>query len=181
MTKRMLYASLLELLKEKPIGSITVKEIVDGAGINRGTFYLHYDSPLSLLKEMQNSFVQSNMVMFEAFMQDGYDRRHLDRLYASLWKERDMFCALLGPNGDPGFLNSLRGFARERTVDEWNREFPRYSRASLYFLFDFVFPGLTGILLKWLQGEHGLLADEFGHRMERLGHYALLAVEEFHE
>ena len=29
--------------------------------------------------------------------------------------------------------------------------------------------------------EHGLSADEFGHRMERLGHYALLAVEEFHE
>ena len=179
MTKKLLSDSLMRLLKEKPINSVTVKEIVDGAGINRGTFYLHYDSPMALLRDMEGSFVQNNMKLFESFMSKGYDRRHLDQLYAGLLKERELFCVLLGPNGDPEFLGSIRKLARTRTVDEWNREFPRYSRDQLNFLFDFIFPGLTGALLSWLQGEHSLSAEEFGKRVERLGHFALLSVEEF--
>lgn len=179
MTKRLLYASLLEALKEKPISAVTVKEIVDAAGINRGTFYLHYDSPMSLLKDMENTFIQSNLVLFESFMRDDYDRTHLERLYAGVWKEREMFCALLGPHGDPNFSNTLREFARERTVEEWNKEFPQYSREHLNFLFDFVFPGLSGLLIRWLQEEHPVSAEEFGRRVERLGHYALLCVKEF--
>lgn len=179
-TKKMLSDAMLTLLKEKPIGSITVKEIVDTAGINRGTFYLHYDTPLSLLKDMENRFVQENLKLFESFMEDGYDRSYLANLFKGVWDNRDMLCAFLGPNGDPSFVSSLRELARKRTVDEWNTEFPQYSREHLDFLFDFVFPGFTSLLISWLQDNRGVDSEEFTRRMERLGHYALLSVEEFH-
>ena len=179
MTKRLLKENLLSLLEEKPIGRVTVKEIVDAAGINRGTFYLHYDTPLSLLKEIENDFIRDNMELFESFMREGYDRSYLSLLFESIWKNRDTLCILLGPNGDPSFLQSLREFSRERTIDEWNTEFPRYSRNQLNFLYEFVFPGFTNLMVSWFKNDHGVSAKEFTHRMERLGHYALLAVEEF--
>ena len=181
MTKRLLHESLLKLLKEKPISRVTVKELVDTAGLNRGTFYLHYDTPFSLLKEIENDFIQNNLELFESFMRDGYDRSYLSMLFESVWKNRDMYSILMGPNGDPSFLNSLCEFSRERTIDEWNTEFPKYSRDQLNFLYDFVFPGFTNLLVSWFRDDHGVGTKEFTHRMERLGHYALLAVEEFHE
>ena len=35
------------------------------------------------------------------------------------------------------------------------------------------------LMMGWLEDPKGLSADEFSRRMERLGHYSLLAVAEF--
>ena len=43
--------ALLELLGKKDYAYITVKEICEKAGVNRSTFYLHYETVDDLLKE----------------------------------------------------------------------------------------------------------------------------------
>ena len=43
--------ALLELLEKKDFDYITVKEICQKAGVNRSTFYLHYETIDDLLSE----------------------------------------------------------------------------------------------------------------------------------
>ncbi len=43
--------ALLSLLEKKEFDYITVKEICEKAGVNRSTFYLHYENTADLLKE----------------------------------------------------------------------------------------------------------------------------------
>lgn len=43
--------ALLEILKKKDFAYITVKEICEKAGVNRSTFYLHYETVSDLLTE----------------------------------------------------------------------------------------------------------------------------------
>ena len=43
--------ALLTLLDKKDFDFITVKEICDTAGVNRSTFYLHYENTVDLLEE----------------------------------------------------------------------------------------------------------------------------------
>jgi len=43
--------SLISLLKKKPFDYITVSEICKAAGVNRSTFYLHYENIGELLNE----------------------------------------------------------------------------------------------------------------------------------
>ena len=43
--------AFLELLEEKDFAYITVKEICEKAGVNRSTFYLHYETVSDLLAE----------------------------------------------------------------------------------------------------------------------------------
>ena len=43
--------ALIELLDKKDFEYITVKEICDKAGVNRSTFYLHYENMTDLLEE----------------------------------------------------------------------------------------------------------------------------------
>ncbi len=43
--------ALLELLEQKDFAYITVKEICEKAGVNRSTFYLHYETVGDLLSE----------------------------------------------------------------------------------------------------------------------------------
>ena len=41
-TREQLKRALTQLLLEKPVREITVRELTDRADVNRGTFYAHY-------------------------------------------------------------------------------------------------------------------------------------------
>ena len=53
-TKKMIKASFIKLLRQKPLSKITVKEIVESCGINRNSFYYHYNDIPNLLEEIIN-------------------------------------------------------------------------------------------------------------------------------
>ena len=51
-TKKMLCASLKKLMVRKPLHKISIREITEGCGINRQTFYYHFEDIYSLVKWM---------------------------------------------------------------------------------------------------------------------------------
>ena len=51
-TRRVIREAFLELLNEKALGKITVKDITDRCGINRNTFYYHYQDIPALVEEI---------------------------------------------------------------------------------------------------------------------------------
>jgi AcrR family transcriptional regulator len=51
-TKAAIKASFLKLLNERPLNQITVKDIVEDCGINRNSFYYHYQDLPSLIEEI---------------------------------------------------------------------------------------------------------------------------------
>ena len=52
-TKRLLRQGLTELLQEKSIKKITVRELSERVDINRGTFYLHYKDIYDLVSFLE--------------------------------------------------------------------------------------------------------------------------------
>lgn len=48
----------MQLLKEKPLSSITVKEICEMADINRSTFYAHYPDQYALLTQIEEELIE---------------------------------------------------------------------------------------------------------------------------
>ena len=57
LTKRLLKEGLIRLLQKKDIEKIGVSELCAESGINRATFYRHYEIPLDILREIQNDFM----------------------------------------------------------------------------------------------------------------------------
>lgn len=51
-TKKTLAASLKKLMRKKPLSRVTVSEIVRDCGMNRNTFYYHFEDIYALLKWM---------------------------------------------------------------------------------------------------------------------------------
>lgn len=58
-TKKNIRSVFEEMICEMDYGAITIKELTERAGINRKTFYLHYDSMDDLLRELQNELAQA--------------------------------------------------------------------------------------------------------------------------
>ena len=55
-TKQAIKAAFLELLDEKPLNKISVRDIVERCGINRNSFYYHFQDIPSLLGEIIAGF-----------------------------------------------------------------------------------------------------------------------------
>lgn len=58
--------SLISLLKKKPFDYITVSEICKAAGVNRSTFYLHYENIGELLNETARYLLDNFLTYFTA-------------------------------------------------------------------------------------------------------------------
>lgn len=99
-TRRAIKETFLRQLGERPLNQITVKDIVEECGINRNSFYYHFEDLPALveeiLKERVDSLIQSHPtigsieqgfdVLVEMLMQN---RRAIYHIYNSL--SRDIF------------------------------------------------------------------------------------------
>ncbi len=63
-TALLMQQALVELLKEKDFSYITVKEICAKAGVNRTTFYLHYETIADLLGETMEQTMKDFQASF---------------------------------------------------------------------------------------------------------------------
>ena len=72
-TKESLAAALKQMMSVKPIGKITVKDLVEICGVNRQTFYYHFDDVYDLLEwvfeEDANRFLPQKVV-YEHWRED---------------------------------------------------------------------------------------------------------------
>ncbi len=64
-TASLMNEALLKILEEKEYNFINVKEICEKAGVNRSTFYLHYESIDDLLKETIDNINKAFFASFE--------------------------------------------------------------------------------------------------------------------
>lgn len=61
--------ALISLLKKKPLEYITVSEICETAGVNRSTFYLHYETIGDLLNETARYLLNDFLAYFSVDVQ----------------------------------------------------------------------------------------------------------------
>lgn len=177
-TKAILKESLLKILKEKPISKVTIKELCEEAGLNRGTFYLHYYEPNDVLKEIEEDFVREKMSFMDHYLrEDNPDQ--LTKLFETIFRNRELSMVLFGHNGAPQFTERIKTMVREGVLREWQKEFPDYERGHLEFVYEFVFPGAMNLILGWFRDSNDLPIAEFAHRLDLLGHYCHLAIREF--
>ena len=68
-TKMLIRKAFTDMLKEKPIQSITIKELCETAGINRGTFYSHYSDIYDLLEKMEEEMMADFIKALEPLLE----------------------------------------------------------------------------------------------------------------
>lgn len=57
---------LVELMAEEGFKNVTVRQIVNRAKINRGTFYLHYKDKFDLLEQLEKDLLEALTVVINA-------------------------------------------------------------------------------------------------------------------
>lgn len=153
--------ALITLLNKKDFELITVKEICELAGVNRSTFYLHYDNSYDLLKETIEAVYKD---FFSRFSADGYKEINLkeksdEELFLITPKYLMPYLEFVEDNRKLFFImyekNEMMG--AEKTYEKWFKEIfgPILTRFGVSqedqpFIMIFYLKGIIGIINEWL-------------------------------
>ena len=155
-TRRQLKKGLAALMKEKSVNQITVKELVEEVDINRSTFYLHFKDIQDLLREIEeNMEAQIKRAIEEHLIVSGNENAFyfIEDMFRVLDEEREISKALIGPNGDMGFIHRIERIIKENSRGTLEKMFPG-KKEDLKYFYAFCLSGCLGLVKVWLnEGE----------------------------
>lgn len=149
LTKRLIREAMLELLKEKNIQRISVRELCDAAGINRTTFYNHYDGTYEVLAEIEEQFLEQLFTEEASNGSTVHLERHIELLCTRLQKNREVSLLLLENNADPHFSEKL--MAVRSCGNIWKMLDETYTEGEQILLGDFLSSGAYALIFRWLK------------------------------
>ena len=155
-TRSQLKKGLAALMKEKSVNQITVKELVEEVDINRSTFYLHFKDIQDLLREIEeNMEAQIKRAIEEHPIVSGNENAFyfIEDMFRVLDEEREISKALIGPNGDMGFIHRIERIIKENSRGTLEKMFPG-KKEDLKYFYAFCLSGCLGLVKVWLnEGE----------------------------
>ena len=155
--------ALLSLLEKKPFEYITIRAICEEAGVNRSTFYLHYENTCDLLNEttvyMLDNFasyfsvdtksITSRYANCDLQELNFINEKYLHPYLLFIQENQRLFSAVLS---QPDTFDSNAIF--QRLFDDiFNPILDRfhYQRDEQHYVMMFYLNGITAIITEWLK------------------------------
>ena len=154
--------ALITLLEKKDFEYITIKEICDTAGVNRSTFYLHYENTSDLLKETTRYIIDKHLSYYEI------DRNRISLQFEACSREELLFITdeYLTPyltfikNNQRLFKVSIKQFHSMNMDEVYGRMFEHIFNPILArfhvpeterpYVMKFYLTGVFAIIMEWL-------------------------------
>lgn len=148
-TKKAIKDTFISLLKNKPFNQITVKDIVDECGVNRNTFYYHYEDINDLLENVINE--ETNILLKKYPTIDSIDtaievaikyvlenKKTILNIYNHL--DRNIYERFIMNTCEYTVSSLINSITNELNIDEKNKK----------FLINFVKCQFFGFCIDWL-------------------------------
>ena len=152
-TKKLLTQALTQLLQEKQINEITVKELTDLADMNRGTVYLYYKDMFDMLEKIEDGMFEALDAIVSLHEHDDVSQQTkpiLLDLFRFIEDNQEMCRVLLSPHGDMNFLHRLNEVVREKCLTTWPDLWKEKGEADFDYHYSFVVFGCAGIIRAWV-------------------------------
>lgn len=190
-TKQLLRKALLDLMEEKGIERITVKDLTDKANINRGTFYLHYQDAYDLLDQIKEEMLaglsvnikELNPLEFKKYAEKGEAYPGSVKIVQYMEKNADFFRIAFSPRGDFGFSKQITQLVKELMRDNVFKHVKDALEANTKpelqippdYLFAYISSAQLGLMRHWFETGRELPPHEVAAIATRMVYYGSIA------
>lgn len=157
--------AFISLLEHKDFEYITVKDICSAAGVNRSTFYLHYENMGDMLGEVSDYISNKFFSQFDESLSASVSNVETCRLEDLVFMGRDVLVPYLNFIKDNRALykiclkhpqvvgtNDIFTTMFSKALSPIMRRFRYKDEYHRYFI-SFYLSGMTAIVLEWLKGD----------------------------
>jgi len=156
-TKKAIYQALTHILKNKSLTDINVSELCRQAGVNRGTFYFHYEEVGDVFKEffeevildLQESYKEPykyiSALQLKSSVYKNLDPKTV-RIFHHVKKYEDFYHIILSDNVSTTyyymFFDAIRSnFIEDSKIGEYDE--------SKKFVYSFMTNAIIGLIIEW--------------------------------
>lgn len=153
-TKTSIKNAFWDLAQGKRLEDITVSELTSHAKVNRSTFYLHYDSVISVLIDVENEIAEKiadNLGSFDIKDVYGSTYKILAKLSSSLDGIPNLKKCIVFSENSTSIIVKLRQILTEKTVAAVLAEFPSLTEDDIKYPLTFASAGIIESYLKWVR------------------------------
>lgn len=172
MTKLMLKTSLIELMNNKSINEITIKELCENADLNRSTFYLHYSDQYALLKDIEDEIIlktKEQLIHIESNTTVNtlmYIKVFLDYIH----ENSTLFQTLLCKQDNISFQITLMDVAMGQIKESISFDCPiEYKN----YIFCFLMYGSIHMVIEWIESDFNLSSEKLAQLLFQLSEQSL--------
>lgn len=153
-TKQMIYKALLHLLENKRIDKIKISELCTVSGVNRATFYRHYETLQDVLHEMQTELIRKMPHPDGPPKSLEEMRFKVESICNYLHDNADVLKVLFSNSTDEDMTKSLMALYQD-ILEQHRHElaFPALNEDAHQILITILGGGAYSLLKKWIMGE----------------------------
>ncbi len=173
--KVLLADSFKELVQEKPVEKITIKEITDRAGVIRVTFYNHFQDKYELLEWIcREEIVSPTRIL----LQNNMRKEAVMFMFTALLKNKEFYSHVAHTQGQNSFASTVRQLIAE-TIEEYfmSSEFgkhEKYNWLTAGWVADYYAMSLTYILMSWIEKGMSVSPEEMVDIYEYVAAHSLI-------
>lgn len=169
-SKEALKSSLIELMSQKPVNNITVKELVTAADLNRSTFYNYYSDIPDMLQKLEEELYNEFLYTLKLHIPENGIASNISTEglafivdMCNVIKNNYEFCkSIFSKNGDMNFLFKLEEMVETNLKGQLGGKF-NANITYITYVYSFFKSGYIGILKNWMKGGCKESSEEIAH------------------
>ncbi|HNZ65289.1 MAG TPA: TetR-like C-terminal domain-containing protein [Smithella sp.] len=162
-SRKLIKQAYVELIKEKDIDKITIKDVVTKADINRGTFYAHYNSINAVSEQIGSEIVSA---LFE-FLDEFKDSRMIEnplpflrKISRFLEEDLEFYRILINSQSSIIFLNKLKRLFVNKIRSDEKKMSAIKNKDQFIICVDLFASGFVGLYQDWFNYKIKMSLDE---------------------
>ncbi len=167
-TKRAIRNSFVKLLAEKDVDKITVKELADGADVDRKTVYNYYSGVYDVLDELENEMMKD---VEEALREFDFNVVNAEDVFSWLngliERNMELYGLLMKIDSSSRMISKVVAYLEEKTklVLEWTSQVPE---EKISIAAQFATAGLFTAYRYWFNSDRKQPLEEFTRDVSKM-------------
>ena len=155
-TKKAITEAFTDLIIEKEYSEITVTELAECAGINRKTFYSHYECIEDVLDEMQLEIAERIVEIYLSKNHESFDvKAFSETLMAILEENYSLYRRILVANSYRFFSRNIKDLLKDSFLTKLTNA-SDIDKEEMNLMAEFCVTGLAKIYKVWFENPSGI-------------------------
>lgn len=174
-TRQLIREALLTLMAQKQPDRITVTDVVEKAGINRGTFYKHYANVSDLYENTADELLRELVKML---VKENYETSPdmYEMMLTTIRDNRDLRSFIQSADGLNSIAQKAVEYVRTPVVKKMLRDYKGLSQEDAEYIFDYQAGGIVEVVKLWISRDFRDPVPEICELIDRLNNKGLSGI-----
>ena len=169
-TLKSIREAIIDLIEEKDIPQITVKELAERANINRKTFYMHYSSIEDILDKIENEIIEKFLSVLNKydFFQEKFDQyAFFNSLNDVINEDFDFYKKLISANSYNFLLIKVKKILKDTIIERFDKKL-NTNKEVLNLYAEFAASGVMSMYIEWFNMDSSLSLEDLAKAASKI-------------